>query len=87
MCALFQKNDIANFNIMLQEEVFLIKAHLRKSFGEESWLTGHEHLWLEEDFDGFPLKETSLAKIVTLTQGNKSEEKLVDVESLSGLHE
>ena len=64
---------------------------MQKKFGDESWLTCQEHLWLEEDLNGFQLKETSLANNKILTQDNKQTGNLVDIEGIkgnyTGLHE
>ena len=60
--SIIQKNDIANLNLLLQDEVYLIKENLRKMSGEETWLTCHDHLWLEEDSNRFALKEKNITK-------------------------
>lgn len=74
------KNDIANLNLMLQDEVYVIKETLRQSFGEENWLTCQDHLWLEEDSKRIALRNVS--KKEPIVEYNK-DKNLVDIEGSS----
>ena len=80
---IIQKNDIANLNLLLQDEVYLIKDNLRKMFGEETWLTCHDHLWLEEDSNGFALKEKNLTKNKHVVVKHNPQKGLVDIEGIT----
>ena len=68
---------------MLQDEVYLIKENLRKSFGEENWLTCHDHLWLEEDANRFALRERKSAQNNPVVIEYNTKNNLVDIEGIT----
>ena len=53
-------------------------------FGEETWLTCHDHLWLEEDNNGFALKEKNIAKTKHVVIKHNPQKDLVDIEGITG---